>query len=46
MYLSSAQSYETFYGRNLQMFLEARVFVRGKFFQPGLMFVSKALERG
>ncbi len=39
--LVKGQSYETFYGRNLQIFV-ARVFVPGKPFQPCLMFVGKA----
>jgi hypothetical protein len=36
------QSYKTFYGHNLQVFVKARVFVLDKPFQPSLMFVCKA----
>ncbi len=36
------QTYKTFYGRNLQNSVKARVLVPGKPFQPSLMFVGKA----
>jgi hypothetical protein len=39
--LVKGQSYETFYERNLQIFV-ARVFVPVKPFRPSLMFVGKA----
>ncbi len=34
--------YKTFYGRNLRIFVKARVFVPGKHFQPSIMFVGEA----
>ncbi len=39
------QCYKTFHGRNLRIFVIARAFVRGQYFQPSIMFVCKAYRR-
>ena len=40
--MSRVMYYKTFYDRNLQIFVTARVFVPGKPHHPSIMFVGKA----